>query len=72
MLKKGTLIGKIYSKESIPKKVEVVSDVEEVTSMIQDFYINHEEGVQVLAPSLIVGPIFKPDYCVGGSRREHF
>lgn len=65
-LKKGTLIGKLYGKDSVPKEVEIVKDVDEIISIVQDKYINQENdhGVEeeILAPSLIMGPIFEPTY----------
>lgn len=63
-LNKGTVIDKLYSKGSIPKEVELIKDVNEMISVVHDKYLvqANAEGEEVLAPSLIVGPIFVPTY----------
>lgn len=64
-LKKGTLIGKLYNGDAVPNVVERIVDVNEITSVVHEQYLALAEEnpeKEVLAPSLIVGPIFIPRY----------
>lgn len=65
-LRKGSLIGKLYTKESVPKEVEFITDVAELTSLVEEKYINQcsEEGGSEgsMAPYLIIGAMFVPTY----------
>lgn len=61
LLKKGTNLGQLYDKCTVPIGIQVIKSVEEMMDIVTEFYINHhDEDNQIALPNLREIPIFQP------------